>query len=134
MNLETLKTKITDLDLKADEIRKECGYSTLSSSMEHVALDVEDPDACFLYDELKDILNVLDFIHYKLEYLQKDITHEGILQYNKKNGYELNGIKLDYESRIEVLATDENTQNSKWELHYLTDYGNLGGMRARIRE
>lgn len=133
MDLETLKNKITDLDLKAEEIRKECGYSTLSSSMEHVALDVEDPDACFLYHELRDILHVLSFVHYKLDYLQKPITHEGILQYNKK-GYELDGVKLRYECRIEILVTDEDTHTSKWELHYLTDHSKIGGMRARIRE
>lgn len=134
MDLETLKTKIIDLDLIAEEIRKECGYSTSSDSMEHVTLDRNDPDACFLYHELKDILNVSDFIHYKLNYLQAPIISEGILLYNKESGYELNGIRLNYDDRIEVLATDENTQNSKWELHYLTDYANLGGMRARIRE
>ena len=133
MDLETLKTKITDLDLKAEEIRKECGYSVSSDSMKHVEWDTKDPDSCFLFHELRDIMNVLGFIHYKLDYLQKPVTHEGILRYNKK-GYELDGIKLRYESRIEVLATDEDTQTSKWELHFLTDHSNLGGMRARTRE
>lgn len=134
MDLETLESKLIALNRTAEEIRKECGYTDLSSSMENVELDGKNPDACFLYHELKDILHVLSFVSYKLDYLQKPIAHEGILQYDKKKGYELNGIKLRYESRIEVLATDEDTQNSKWELHYLTDHSNIGGMRARIRE
>lgn len=134
MDLNTLENKLIALDRTAEEIRKECGYTDLSNSMENVELYSKDPDSHFLYHELRDILNVLSFVSYKLEYLQKPIAHEGILHYNKKKGYELDGVKLRYESRIEILVTDEDTQNRKWEMRYLTDHSNIDGMRARIRE
>lgn len=134
MDLKTLEKKLIALDQASKGIQDECGYTALSNSMKNVELDNKDPDSCFLYHELKDILNVLDFVHYKLDYIQKPITHEGVLQYNKKKGYKLDGVKLDYESRIEVLAVDEQTQTSKWELRYLTTHSNIDGMKARIRE
>ena len=133
MDLKTLERKLIALDQVARDIQKECGYTSLSNSMENVELDVKDPDAYFLYHELKDILHVLGFVHFKLDYLQKAVTHEGILQYNKK-GYELDGVKLRYDSKIEILTTDEDTHTSKWELRFLTEHSNIGGMRARIRE
>lgn len=133
MDLKTLESKLIALDQASKDIREKCGYTSLSNSMENVELDNKDPNSHFLYHELRDILNVLSFVSYKLEYLQKNIIHEGILHYDKK-GYELDGVKLRYESRIEVLTADEDTQNSKWELRYLTDHSNIDGMRARIRE
>lgn len=134
MDLKTLENKLIALDKASKDIREECGYTALSNSMENVELDSKDPDSHFLYHELRDILNVLSFVSYKLEYLQKPITHEGTLHYDRKIGYELDGKKLPYESRIEILVTDEDTQNLKWELHYLTDHSKIDGMSARIRE
>ena len=86
MDLKTLKNKLTALDQIAREIARKSGYTNLSNDLEYVKWDLQNPDEAFLHDEIRGILNVLDFFHYRLHYLQKNITHEGILQYNRKKG------------------------------------------------
>ena len=134
MDLQTLKNKLTALDQIGKEIAKECGYTTLSNDLEYVKWDLQSPDEAFLHDELKSILNTLNYFHYQLSYLQQPITHEGNLQYNRKKGYELDGVQLHTDEQIEVLVLDEQTQKHKWKMHHLRENSSLVGMRARIRK
>ena len=134
MDLKTLKNKLTALDQIAREIARKCGYTNLSNDLEYVKWNLQNPDEAFLHDEIRGILNVLDYVHYRLHYLQKNITHEGILQYNRKKGYVLDGVRLHADDEIEVLVLDKKTKNHKWMLYYLGENSKFVGKRVRIRK
>lgn len=131
MNLQTLQEKIIELNQMIQPIL--CELGCLEHTPPTVEWDEENPNECMIHDELQGILSHLSYIQYVVDYLQKPVTHEGILIHDSNGKHMIGDVELTDEDCIEVLRFDEAAGKLKWKRIYLEDSMDLIGQKARIR-
>lgn len=72
MNIKTLEEKLLVLDVEIRNIIKEIGYAQ-KLEIPYLEFDKENPEDCMMYKEFCTIFSHLDYIHTKLDYLQKSV-------------------------------------------------------------
>ncbi|MCM1044822.1 MAG: hypothetical protein NC417_04875 [Candidatus Gastranaerophilales bacterium] len=140
MEIERLKERLFALNKEIASILEESGYNK-SSDLPDTKWDEKDPDDTMLYQEFSELLQHLDYVHGVLDYLEKPVTHEGILTLNQREKYEIDGLELQEGDILEVLTKDPYTKNYIWEECYIPNkhdhplIKNLisEGKKARIR-
>lgn len=133
MKIEGLKEQLLTLNKSIAFVLEESGYNK-SSDLPDTEWNVKDPNDYMLYHELSDLLQRLDYIHRILNYLEKPVTHEGILTLNQNERYEVDGLELREGDILEVLVLDQYTKNYIWEESYIPGRNDYQVMKSLVSE
>ncbi len=133
MDIQMLEKKLTGISRMLGAVLRQSGYQDTDDLL-LVKYDTDSPDDILLYEAYMGIFSHLKEAYSVLNYLQKPVIHEGIVEYSW-NGYVLDGIELADEDMFEVLERDEYTGRWKWVLASICEYfeTDYEGMRARVR-
>ena len=132
MDIRILEEKLLALNTEIENILKVVGYKK-QYSLDGLIYDEKNMDDCMKYKEFCFVFSHLDYIHSLLNYLQKPIVQEGTICLNDKGEYELNGIALNSNDVVEIIALDEEKQVYYWNPVFVNERANLDGKKARMR-
>ena len=133
MTIKTLKKKLIELNQMIGPILQESGYLETADLLS-VKRNTSNPDENFLYDEFFGLLSHLGYIYSVLTYIEKPVTHEGIMQLSQGEKYELDGLEIAEEDVIEILEADYYTKGNRWVTTTAKRNHDLLGKTARIRK
>lgn len=133
MDIQMLEKKLIGISRMLGAVLRQSGYQDTDDLL-LVKYDTDSPDDILLYEAYMGIFSHLKEAYSVLNYLQKPVIREGIVEYSR-NGYVLDGIELADEDMFEVLERDEYTGKWKWVLASICEYfeTDYEGMRARVR-
>lgn len=132
MTIRSLKKALMELNRMLAFILQKSGYLE-TADLSTVKRSTANPDDNFLFDEFFGLLTHLGYVYSVLSYMEKPVTHEGIIQISRSDKYELDGIELADEDVIEILEVDHYTKMNKWVMTAVRNNRNLSGKIARIR-
>lgn len=124
------------------ELEDATGYVEHNASK--LEIDTSDPSQAFELAQANKLIHRLDNCYKQAFYLLSPVAIKGEIIRNDYDQYELNGIRLDCGTILEVLLYDQQDEQDKWivttiecdnEGYYLTFNGqhNLEGLEARLR-
>ena len=111
-NPKEMLKELYDLKYKVESMLRAAGHDWENVIMENP----NDPDETFTRDNVVSILNKLDEINNKLDYLQKPIKEEGVLIKNSGDRYQIgnDGYEFTSGSTVEVLVYDDWYERENW--------------------
>lgn len=133
MTIRALKKALMELNRMLAPILQESGYLE-TADLSSVKRNIANPDDNFLFDEFFGLLTHLGYVYSVLSYMEKPVTHEGIIQISRSDKYELDGVELADADVIEILEVDHYTKMNKWVMTAVRNNRNLSGKIARIRK
>lgn len=111
----------------------------------YVSDDLSDDDRLRM-SELRSLRDQMNNISHTMEYLQRDIVGEGILQMQENGRYEVDGHELSSGSPVEIYVRNEFEEREDWfftRIEHSTKHGGyyacgcpeitLQGAKARVR-
>lgn len=132
MDIKILEEKLLTLNTEIENILKVVGYKK-QYGLDGLIYDEKNMEDCMKCKEFGFVFSHLDYIHSLLNYLQKPIVQEGTICLNDKGEYELNGIALNSNDVVEIIALDEEKQTYYWNPVFVNERANLDGKKARMR-
>ena len=115
MNIQTLFEKLQEINKLLLPIIEESGFKEYADLLT-TDWNETNPNDCMLYNSIFDLMNHLSYVNHVVSYLEKPISHEGILTYNKNEKYEVDGIELCEGDRLEVLGISDITNRYEWKI------------------
>ena len=107
--MRTLNELLSELKRLGRDIRnvqQACGYDDCDD-LSRLDIPMSDPNALFLRDELRGVMEKLADAQAGIEYLNSPVKEEGVLRKGGNGRYRLNGRELPCGSVIEILADDD---------------------------
>ncbi|MCI9143150.1 MAG: hypothetical protein HFH87_11110 [Lachnospiraceae bacterium] len=133
MTINALKKTLLELNQMIAPILQESGYLDTADLLS-VKRNTVNPDDNSLYDEFFGLLTHLGYVYSVLSYIEKPVTHEGIIQLSRGEKYELDGVELVDEDVIEILEMDHYIKMNRWVTTTVRNNQDLPGRMARIRK
>lgn len=133
MTIKALNKALMKLNRMLAPILQESGYLE-TADLSSVKRNIANPDDNFLFDEFFGLLTHLGYVYSILSYMEKPVTHEGIIQISRSDKYELDGVELADEDVIEILEVDHYTRMNKWVMTAVRNSPDLSGRIARVRK
>lgn len=133
MTITALTKKLFELNKMIAPILQESGYLE-TADLSSVKRNIANPDDNFLFDEFFGLLTHLGYVYSVLSYMEKPVTHEGIIQISRSDKYELDGVELADEDVIEILEVDHYTKMNTWVMTAVRNSPDLSGRIARVRK
>lgn len=144
-NLRDLLSELTKVGRTLKAIQEASTYNE-ADDLSGLFGDLLDPDEAFLAGELTGIMEGLEKIQWRIEYLGEPVVEEGSLIRNQNGRYLIpGGRELSSGSRLEVLLPDGLTGGESWRSGRIEHNGHdyyhtaapelpLEGMMARRRD
>ena len=141
--LEELLNEVKRIGRDIRNVQRACGYDDCDD-LSRLDIPMSDPDALFLWDELRGVMEKLADAQAGIEYLNSPVKEEGVLRMGKNERYCLKGTELPCGSHVEILVEDDYHDVPYWcsgrlehdgERYYFTGAKqmSLKGAKARIR-
>ena len=104
--LEELLNEVKRIGRDIRNVQRACGYDDCDD-LSRLDIPMSDPDALFLWDELRGVMDKLADAQAAVEYLSSPVQEEGVLRKGKNGRYRLNGTELPCGMPIEILVDDD---------------------------
>lgn len=139
IDIQEAKRKFGKLNYEIESVLRNIG-----SYCDNVDYNHDDLDESFLKSQFSSVIDDLENVNRKLNYLSKKVVDQGFLKHNEAKRYQLpNGYYLTSGDECEILVTDDDEQywiyttiEHNDEDYYATALGknvSIKGMMARIR-
>ncbi|WP_411679589.1 DUF5348 domain-containing protein [Clostridium thailandense] len=142
-DLEKLLNSANNISKQIDELLKKSNYKNYDD-LSSLKIDYNDAEQLLLLDELKVILDRLESVKIKIDYLNLPIIYTGFLQKNSNGRYAIGTKEFSSGAGIEVLVYDDFCDKKYWiktriehngKDYYLVGYKNIQmqGLEVRVR-